>query len=103
MGWLPRVRELGAGWRDRVRERTRPDPALSGVLSWMRTIVLEGDVFQLDAPGGARLFRFEFPSLPRDRPVRVEGADARSRVRFVVRRPFERSGRSTPPNGSATG
>jgi AMMECR1 domain-containing protein len=73
-------------WRDALRARTADDPAEACVLSWLRTIVLEDDVFLLDTPRWPRgTYRFATPSLPSSRPEPVPDPLAGSRARFIVR------------------
>jgi AMMECR1 domain-containing protein len=77
---------LVARWRDALRPRAADDPAETCVLSWLRTIVLEDDVFLLDTPRWPRgAYRFAAPSLPSSRPEPVPEPRAGSRARFVVR------------------
>jgi AMMECR1 domain-containing protein len=98
MAILPRADDLAAWCRETARAWTGRDPALVSVLSWIRTLALEDDVFYLDAPHESRLpgsplpwrprrgfFRFVSPSFPSSHPERVRTADALGRVRFVVR------------------
>ncbi len=85
-----RATELPTRLRDRLRRitgRTIPahGSALDPILSWLRTIVLERDVFVLETPEGRRLVRFPFPSEPGSRPGPASEAGADDRVRFIVR------------------
>jgi AMMECR1 domain-containing protein len=62
-----------------------PDAVVERVLSWIRTIGFEDDVFYVDGPNGRGFLRFAFPSSPSDRPVRIRGPVPLGSVRFVVR------------------
>jgi AMMECR1 domain-containing protein len=112
--WLHAL-ELAAWWQ-KIRARTRDDHALASVLSWIRTIGLEDDVVYLEtpreprAPGGGAwrglrdgYYRFGIPSLPTAHPEPIAEADARRRVRFVVRARAHGAagGRARPSNDDA--
>jgi AMMECR1 domain-containing protein len=66
------------------RESSRRDPALERVLSWIRTIALEDDVFFLATREKEGHYNYPFPSYPSDRPVPLRGAVAPERVRFAI-------------------
>jgi AMMECR1 domain-containing protein len=73
-----------ARWRGRI-PRTTPKGALGAIVTWIRTVSLEGDLFVLETGDSKEVLSFPFPSMPEAAPERAVVAEDSPRIRFIVR------------------
>ena len=81
---FPLATDVLARWRARA-PKASPSGALDAVVSWIRTVSLEGDLFVLETGDAREVLPFPFPSMPEASPERALVPLDSPRIRFIVR------------------
>jgi len=76
--------DILARWRGRARKASLKG-ALGAVVTWIRTVSLEGDLFILETGEAKEVLSFPFPSMPGADPERALVPLDSPRIRFIVR------------------